>query len=332
MEEVMSRWWMVLVIAVASSTASADPRQVVPSSTGLAVTATAETAARSAEQRVTRLAAKREALAKRYQDQLGEIDRLKNQRVSWRRDRELRDRLSESLETANQLSAATHELGQARGDLESARRAYLAAINAELGAGAPPARALVLVRAKAQLVPQTQDVPRRIIIPDFEVDPLADPEELEQRAAELRASEEDLGRQLAGLKGQAAELDHLAVLRKQHERAGDVFNRDDDEPHHNTARPTGEPGGSPDDGGGAGKPSAPGGSSGSFESYVPIVLADVINASTLLSLEAAQRSGDPGQRAEAARRAGDEVARRIGEVRKRRLEIEARARQLRAKS
>lgn len=326
----MSRWWLVLVIAVASSTASADPRQAAPSSTSS--TATAETAARSAEQLVTRLAAKREALAKRYQDQLGQIDRLKNQRASWRRDRELRDRLSESLETANQLSAATRELAQARGNLESARRAYLAAIDAELGAGAPPARAQVLVRAKAQLVPQIQDVPRRIIIPDFEVDPLADPEELEQRAAELRASEEDLARQLAGLKAQAAELDHLAVLRKQHERAGDVFNRDDDEPHHNTARPTGEPGAAPDDGGGAGKPSAPGGSSGSFESFAPIVLADVINASTLLSLEAAQRSGDPGQRAEAARRAGDEVARRIGEVRRRRLEIEARARQLRAKS
>jgi len=325
----MRRWLLVLAIAAASSTASAEPRQVVPL---LAATATTETAVRSAEQLVSRLAAKREALAKRYQDQLAQIDRLKNQRASWRRDRELRDSLSDSLETANQLSAATHELAQARGDLESARRAYLAAIDAELGAGATPARAQLLNRAKAQLVPQITDAPRRIIIPDFEVDPLADPEELEQRAAELRASEEDLARQLAGLKAQATELDHLAVLRKQHERAGDLFNRDDDEPHHNTARPSSEPGTSPDEGGGAGKPSAPGWTTGSFESLAPIVLADVINASTLLSLEAAQRSGDPGQRAEAARRAGDEVARRIGEVRKRRVEIEARARQLRTKS
>ena len=325
----MSRWWLVLVIAVASSTASAEPRQAPAS---LAVTVTTETAMRSAEQLVARLAAKREALAGRYQDQLGQIDRLKNQRASWRRDRELRDSLSESLETANQLSAATRELGQARTSLESARRAYLAAIEVELGAGASRARAQQLLRARAQLVPQITDAPRRIIIPDFEVDPLADPEELEQRSAELHASEEDLGRQLAGLKAQAAEFDHLSLLRKQHERAGDVFNRDDDEPHHNTARPASEPGAPPDDGGGAGKPSAPGGVSGSFESLAPIVLADVINASTLTSLEAAQRSGDPAQRAEAARRAGDEVARRISEVRKRRLEIEARARQLRAKS
>lgn len=329
MEEVMSRWLLVLAVAVASSTASAEPRQPTPP---VAITATNETAMKSAEQRVARVGTRREALAKRYQDELAQIDRLKNQRASWRRDRELRDSLSESLETANQLSAATRELGQARTELESARRAYLAAIDLELGVGVAPARAQVLMRARAQLAPQIQDVPRRIVIPDFEVDPLADPEELEQRAAELRASEEDLGRQLAGLKAQASELDHLALLRKQHERAGDLFNRDDDEPHHNTARAGSEPGTAPDDGGGAGKPSAPGGVTGSFESFAPIVLADVINASTLLSLEAAQRSGDPAQRADAARRAGDEVGRRIGEVRKRRLEIEARARQLRAKS
>jgi hypothetical protein len=325
----MSRWSLVLVVAVVSSTAAAEPRQ---STQPVAATTATETTTRSAEQQVARLTVYRASLAKRYQDQLDQIDRLKNQRASWRRDRELRDSLSDSLETANLLSAATRDLEKARTFLESARRAYLAAIDAELGAGAAPARAQVLTRARAQLVPQIQGVPRRIVIPDFEVDPLADPEELDQRAAELRASEEDLGRQLAGLKAQAAEFDHLVVLRKQHDRAGDLFNRDDDEPHHNTARPTGESGGTPDDGGGGGKPSAPGAPGAvTFENFVPIVLADVIDASTISSLEAAQRSGDPRQRAEAAHRAGDEVARRVNEVRKRRLEIEARARQLRAK-
>src|SRR3954471_19694697 len=179
MDEVMSRWLLVLAIAVASSTASAEPRQ--PPSP-VAVTATTETAVRSGEQRVMRLASRRESLARRYQDELQQIDQLKNQRASWRRDRELRDSLSESLETANQLSAATRELTQARVDLESARRAYLTAIDAELAGGPPPARAQQLTRARAQLVPQVQDIPRRIIIPDFEIDPLADPEELEQRA------------------------------------------------------------------------------------------------------------------------------------------------------
>jgi hypothetical protein len=330
MEGVMSRWLMVLAIVVASSTASAESREAAQP---VAVTTMTEGAVKSAEQQASQLAVKRETLARRYQNQLDQIDRLKNQRASWRRDRELRDSLSESLETANQLSTATRDLGQARIELESARRAYLAAVEAEIVAGAVPARLQMLVRARAQLLPLIKDAPRRIIIPDFEVDPLADPEELEQRAAELRASEDELGRQLAGLKSQAVAFDHLAQLRKQHERAGDVFNRDDDEPHHNTARPAGETGSAPvDDGSGAGKPSAPGGVTGNWDSFVPIVLADVINASTLVSLEAAQRSGDPAQRADAAHRAGDEVARRIGEIRRRRMEIESRARQLRVKS
>lgn len=324
----MFRWVLLLTIAVASATASAEPRPLGPP---VAVTAAAETAARSAEKQVAQLTASRAHLAQRYQDQLAQIDRLKNQRASWRRDRELRDSLSESLETANLLSAATRELDKARASLESARRAYLLAIDSELGAGAEPVRVQQLVRAKAQLVPQLKDAPRRIVIPDFEVDPLADPEELDQRAAELRAAESDLARQLAGLKAQAAELDHLALLRKQHERAGEVFNRDDDEPHHNTARPATDSS-SEDIGGGAGRPSGgPGTSAPNFENFVPIVLADVIDPSTISSLEQAQRSGDPGQRAEASRKASDAVGKRLAEIRKRRLDIEERARLLRAK-
>src|SRR5262245_41360356 len=102
MEEVMIRWLLVLAVTVASSTVSADPR---PASELVAVTTNAEATARSAERQVSQLAAYRTTLAKRYKDELDQIDRLKNQRASWRRDRELRDNLSDSLETANQLSA-----------------------------------------------------------------------------------------------------------------------------------------------------------------------------------------------------------------------------------
>ena len=327
----MSRWALVLAVMVASATASADPRPVLQP---LAATASAEAATRAAERQVVQLTTSHAALEQRYQDQLAQIDRLKNQRASWRRDRELRASLSESLETANLLSAATRELEKAKGNLESARRAYLLAIDSELGAGAAPLRVQALVRAKAQLVPQLKDVPRRIVIPDFAIDPLADPEELDQRAAELRAAEVDLARQLAGLKAQAVELDHLVVLRKQHERAGEVFNRDDDEPRHNTAgRSASEPGVDEGVGTAGGRPNAPPGGTPppSFENFVPIVLADVIDASTINSLEAAQRSGDPAQRAEASHLAGDAVSRRLAEIKKRRLEIEERARLLRAK-
>lgn len=323
----MTRWLLVLAVTVASSTVvSAESRLPQPVVSPLAATTTAESAAKLAERQVAQAALSRASLAKRYKDELEQIDRLKNQRASWRRDRELRDNLSDSLETANQLSSATRELERAKISLERARRAYLAAINAELSAGPAPARAQQLAHARALLASQIKDAPRRIVIPDFDVDPLADPEELDQRAVELRAAEDELARQMSGLKAQAEDLDHLAALRKQHDRAGDLFNRDDDEPHRSTARPTE---GAPDEGGGR-QPNAPPGAP-NFENFVPIVLVDVIDASTINSVAAAQRSGDPAQRAAAARQAHDAVARRLDEVKKHRLEIEARAQQLRAK-
>jgi len=321
----MCRWLLVLALSVASSTASAEPRQPAAFSPGAAVTAKAKSTTKLAERQVAQLTELRAMLARRYQEELGAIDRLKNQRASWRRDRELRGSLSDSLETANQLSAAARDLEKAKSALESARRSYLLAIDAELSTSPAPERTRQLGQAKAQLMPQVKDAPRRIVIPDFDVDPLADPEELEQRAAELRASEDDLARQLAGLKAQAAELDRLVMLRKQHERAGDLFNRDDDEPHRSTARPSGD-----SEGGGGKNPSGSPGTGPNFENFVPIVLADVIDATTINSFAAAQRSGDPTQRAEAAHKTHDAVAGRIEQVRKRRLELEARARQLRA--
>lgn len=320
----MRRWLLILALSVASSTASAESRQPIASSAGAGITTKAESATKLAERQVAQLTELRAMLARRYQEELGAIDRLKNQRASWRRDRELRDSLSDSLETANQLSAAARDLEKAKSGLESARRSYLAAIDAELSLAPPIERARQLAQAKAHLMPQVKDAPRRIVIPDFDVDPLADPEELEQRAAELRASENALARQLAGLKAQAAELDHLVMLRKQHERAGDLFNRDDDEPHRSTAKPSGDS----EEGGGK-TPNGGPGSGPNFENFVPIVLADVIDATTINSFAAAQRSGDPAQRADAAHKTHEAVARRLEQVRKRRYEIEERARTLR---
>lgn len=324
----MSRWILVLTLSVVSSIASAQSRQ----STHLAVaTNNAGTTAKDAEQRVGQLARYRAMLATRYQEELDAIDRLKNQRASWRRDRELRDSLSSSAETANQLSAATHDLEKATATLASARRAYLMAIDAELGAGAVSQRAGQLVRVRGLLTPVVKDAPRRIVFPDLDVDPLADPEELDQRAAELRASEDELTRQLLGLDAQATELDHLAQLRKEHDRAGDLLSRDDDQSRRNTAHKAGDSGGASEDGasGGGIYPTSPNAPPPSFDNTVSIVLADVIDASTIKSFTAAQTSGDPAQRAEAARKTHAAVASRLEQVRKKRTEIEVRARQLR---
>jgi hypothetical protein len=342
----MVRWLLAMAMMVAtSSIASAQSASSGPSAPLATATEKADAAVRDADHRVAQLVANRAQLKKRYRDELDAIDRLKNQRASWRRDRELRDSLSSSLETANQLSAADREIDKANASLVSAARAHLAAIEAELGAGAVPPRTQQLERARAVRAAQLKDAPRRIMIPDLNIDPLADPEELEQRAVELRASEAELNRQLVGLDQQATDLEHLASLRKQHSRAGDLFYRDDDQPHRGGSHKSSDVGVSAggEDGTGTawdpsrGLPTSAGSgpigtAPSSFESYVPTVLAEVIDASTITSFAAAQRSGDPAQRAEAAHKAHDAVALRLEQVKKKRAEIEARARRLRGKS
>lgn len=320
-----------VVLLTLASVSLAAPTTWAGQPVSSTATDVAATTTQAAEQRVAQLAARRAALARRYQDELDAIDRLKKQRASWRRDRDLRDSMSSSLETANQLTATTRELETAQQHLTVARRTYAVAIDGELATHLTPSRRTALERARRSLGPQLGEAPRRIVLPDLDIDPLADPEELDQRAAELRASEEELAHQAAGLDAQARQLEHLAQLRKQHERAGDLFNRDDDQPHRSPAR---KPDGASDDAGSPGwdytrLPTVGPGGSSTLETYVPVVLADVIDASTMNTFAAAERSGDPAQRAEAARKAHDAVVRRIDQLRKKRGEIEARAKRLR---
>jgi len=325
----MYRWWLVLTLLVVSASARAES---APSQ----ATSVTEKTASATEREVALLTVRRANLQKRYADEIAAIDRLKKQRASWRRDRDLRDSLSSSLETSNQLDAATRDVERAQRDLSSARRAYLVAIDAEVRTGVSADRKQLLERTRALLVAQLRDAPRRIKIPDLSIDPLADPEELLQRAIELRASEDELSRQVAGLEQQAIELERVAQLRRQHNRAGDLVNRYDDQPHRNAAHS--ETGEAVDSSGPTGwnptsLPTTPPSISppSTFETYVPTVLADVIDASTINTFTAAQLSGDPAQRAQAARKAHDAVAQRLEQVRRKRTEIEARARRLAGK-
>lgn len=324
---VMRAWVIALFLVVATATAGAQTP---------ALTQRAQDTATAVERNVNTLAARRNALAARYETELRSIDRLKTQRASWKRDRELRDQLSKSLETANQLAAVTRELQQAHARLAAARRTLVTAIDAELEAGATGARAAQLTRQRAQYAPAVQKA-RRIVIPDTEIDPYADPEELEKQAAVLRESEAQLQRQIVGLEAQAKELERVAKLRKQHERAGDLARRDDDQPRRGT--PAGARGGTAAEDSAAPTSGSPPPQSGdtrdpvpsSVESDAPVVLQDVVDPATIDSLQKAQRSGDPAQRAAAAKRARDAVAARLAQLRAKRAAIEARAKKLRGR-
>jgi hypothetical protein len=289
----------------------------------------------TAERKVTELTAQQKAQSQRYESELQTIDKLKQQRVSWRRNRELGDNLAASLETANQLAATTRELATAQDAVGTTRKALIDAIDAEVAAGATGPRADRLAQLRGQFAPAANRA-HKIVIPDTQVDPLADPEELDQQAAALRQSETQLSVQVAGLEAQGKELDHMALLRKQHERAGELGTRDDDQSHRNATHATGGQGdgaaaptsiGTPPTGAGANTDRSPSG----FESEASIVLADVVDAPTIDSLARAQRSGNPQERAAAVKKTRDAVAARLDRLRQQRAQIESRAKTLRQK-
>jgi hypothetical protein len=336
----MSRWVIMLVLTVASATASAQPAQPP------ATTTKPQTDTRSLEKRIGLLATQRNQLAQKFEDETKAIDRLKQQRPSWRRDRELRDNLADANETATQLGAVTKELAKAQSALAAARRVLIATVDAELAAGATGARGKELAQLRAQLAPPSPARPvHRIVLPDMAVDPLADPEELDQQAAAFREVEAELSRQVIGLDKQAKDLDEVAKLRKAHERADVLARRDDDQPHRNATASTSrgaasaleDNGTAPTPGGNSGPPdpSASIPPSGPpvplYETEARTALAGVIDASTIDSLARAQRSGDPAQRAAAAKKTRDAVAARLDQLKKKRSEIETAAKQRRLK-
>lgn len=317
----------------------------------------------TADAKVAQLLGQRGQLTARYQQQLAAIDRLKKQKASWRRDRELNTAQADANDTAKRLTALDTQLQTARKTQVTARAAAVRAIDAELKAGATGARATQLADLRGRLAPPLPAA-KKIVIPDAEIDPLADPQELEQQAAAIAAVEKQLEAQRKGLDVQHKDLALVAELRGAHERAGELATRDDDNPQRGGSRNSSTAGGrnaetsgadsaSPQSGGtgtgggaGGGSGATPppntedaGGSfggdklttGGSFETNVAVALGEVIDRSTIDGLVRASKSGDPKQRAEAAKQARDAVAKRLEQLRKKRLEIEARAKQLRGR-
>lgn len=350
--------WLACVLAVASAPAWAQPAQR-PAAASVSVE-TAQQRAKASEQRVQTATSQRTQLRRRYDDQLSAIDRLKKQKASWRRDRELNRAQADANDTAKRLTAIDHQIKLAQQDLATARRAIVIAIDSELAAGTSGARALQLGRLRAQFAPAAP-APKKIVIPDAEIDPLADPDELERQAAAIAAAERQLEAQRRGLDQQHQDLQLVAELRSAHERAGELSMRDDDQPHRAAPRggsrgdeaatvgaPQGDSaggasGGSPGGSGGGGTGTGTGTDTGtgaelgdakvpsptSFESTAAVALGEVIDKSTIEGMLRASRSGNPRQRAEAAKQARDAVAKRLEQLRKKRAMIEARAKQLR---
>ena len=287
--------------------------------------------AQRAEKARADLVARRAELARRYQDEVAEIDRLKRQQASWRRDRALRARLASSLETARALTELADRIKRAGAELARARAAAVIAIDRALPTAGP--RRAELERRRRAWAPAPPP-PRRIVIPDEALDPLADPEELALQAAALRDSEAELAREIDRLAQQAERFDRIAAVRKQHDRAEELDRRDDGDPRRVASR-----GGAEAAQDGVASPLPPTEDSGPSSDpaagfgdgrELSTALAEVVDPATVDALRKAERSTDPATRAAAARRAREAVVQRLARLRKQRGVIEGRARELRA--
>lgn len=332
----MLRWWLVLVLAVASATARAQPAPAPVGGTDAArlgsVTAQAQQVVATAERGANQLAAQRNTLRQRLNEELVAIDRLKQGPRGWRTKSQLEDRLSEANETRQQLEAAEARLAEAQRRLGAGRATLVRAIDAELAGGAAEPRARSLGALRRELLPRREA--RRIILPDTKIDPRLDPEELDEQVAAIREGESALERQIRGLEEQARELQQNHDLRRQHDRTIELDKRDDNTSRRNAQPPSGGRGVLADAAGGPIPPSSPndGSSSGGgsmFESDALVVLPEVVDPAILDGITRAQRSGDPGQRAIAVRKARDAVTEKRELLIKKRKEIENLARQRR---
>lgn len=326
------RWLLALTVALAIAApgvAAADVRpRVRVAQAPSRVDAAVATVAR-AQKALTALATERAAATRRYQGELAEVDQLKRQKASWRRDRALRGKLASSLETAKALTALADRVRLADAELTRAKAAAVAAIDGALATATPAARADLLRRRAAFAVAAPT---KKIILPDDALDPLADPEELDDQAAALRDAEAALTAEVARLDKRARQFDAAAELRRQHERAESMSATDDDGVNRVAVRS-----GSPEaavTGDSAPAPFENGGMTGAADGptgrELATALSAVVDARTVDALRESDRTTDPTARAAAVRQAKAAVAQRLDTLRKRRLAIEARSRELRA--
>lgn len=344
---------LVVPLAFVTELVLGGPATGVPAANVVAAqSAPADLAARSdrvqrevlaARNKVRRLAGTIRKLDAAYKGQLADLEKLSRQRASWNRDRKIARQKAASQVTAKRLSAAARQLRSARAQLASARRRLLAALERELAgnsgesAGARTAR---LRRMRDRLRRELRPRPRKIVVPDIDIDPADDPDDLAEKARILARVEAQLRREQQQLDRRYAYYSRQQRLRLQRERAAEIDRTENTSIRRN---PTGvastssaganeadsaDPGSDGLDDGGSAPPGDFSGRDSALEAS-SVTLADVVDDVTATDLRRASRSTNPATRARATRRARDQVKARLERLRRTRLAIERRARSLR---
>src|SRR5258705_67954 len=113
---------VTVVLALAASTAAADPSAHTDAATAKVAKDGTDRAA---------LVASKATVAKRYETELAAVDHLKHQRKSWRRERQLQDAQAKALDTAKELSKLSARITGLDTAIATDKHGVVVAIDAE---------------------------------------------------------------------------------------------------------------------------------------------------------------------------------------------------------
>ncbi len=281
------------------------------------------------------------ALRTVYNKQLSEVDKLKRSRASWRRDRKLRDQKARSQKTALALKEVDRRLRARLVAVSKARKSLALAIDRELDQSPTAARQSYLRSMLGKVKVGLRKAPKKIAMPELELDEYADPEELLEQIALINRAEAKLAAEQKSLSRRAEHFGRMQALRDKRNRSDELGAFDSDGVRRTTGRVSGSKDGRQSeeqgndasgaglsDGGGDAEspsPSPPAGDDfqdGETFATASVVLADVVDSGTQDALRRAHRSKSPKTKALAAKRAHGQVSDRIKRLRASRARIQ----------
>lgn len=286
----------------------------------------------------------KQKLRSTYNKQLSEVDRLKRSRASWRRDRQLRDQKAQSQKTASALQALDRRIRATKVATSQMRKILRQAISRELTQPSSSQRRSQLSKKLAALGGKPKRAPRKITMPDLELDELADAQELLTQIAMIERAEAKLAIEERSLGRRAEHYAHMDVLRQKRQRSGELGAFDNTGVRRSIGRvgdgtrksesdsfdDTGSAGAGQDASNeqSPGPPLAEEPSGGSDFATASVVLSDVVDAETQTALRQAQRSTSPRTKAKAAKRARTQVKSQLGALKSGKARILLRLRRL----
>jgi hypothetical protein len=286
------------------------------------------------QKRLKAVRAEKAALRTVYNEQLAGVDKLKRARASWRRDRQLREQMERSQKTALALKEVDRKLRARLTAVSKSRKSLAIAIDRELTQSPTAQRQVYLRKMLGKVRVGLRKAPKKISMPELELDEYADPEELLEQIALIERAEAKLAAEQKSLSRRADHFESMQALRAKRNRSDALGAFDNDGVRRSTSHVagssdkresaqdanTGGAGAGLSDGAESPSPAPPSGDADDFSepdsfAAASVVLADVVDSGTQDALRRAHRSKSPKTKALAAKRAHKQVKDRIERLR-----------------